>query len=133
MIYELIFKLSNDPRLRRNKLNKADAIMVDTLNFICNKIYKKNITSSKNINRDKHKDIGECALSNRLEFLETMSSSIDNKISEIEDEINNINYMYIMDKKDIDKLHLLNDKIKEFMIQLKQDLKKIFNKENLLC
>ena len=41
--------------------------------------------------------------------------------------------MYIMDKKDIDKLHLLNDKIKEFMIQLKQDLKKIFNKENLLC
>ena len=62
-----------------------------------------------------------------------MSSSIDNKISEIEDEINNINYMYIMDKKDIDKLHLLNDKIKEFMIQLKQDLKKIFNKENLFC
>ena len=62
-----------------------------------------------------------------------MSSSINNKISEIEDEINSINYMYIMDKKDIDKLHLLNDKIKEFMIQLKQDLKKIFNKENLLC
>ena len=58
-----------------------------------------------------------------------MSSSIDNKISEIEDEINNINYMYIMDKKDIDKLHLLNDKIKEFMIQLKEDLKKIFVKE----
>ena len=34
-----------------------------------------------------------------------------------------------MDKKDIDKLHLLNDKIKEFMIQLKEDLKKIFVKE----
>ena len=25
-IYELIFKLSNDPRLRRDKLNKVDAI-----------------------------------------------------------------------------------------------------------
>ena len=85
------------------------------------------------MNRDKHKDIDECALSNRLKFLETMSNSINNKISEIEDEINNINYMYKMDKMDIDKLHSLNDKIKDFMIQLKQDLKKMFNKKNLLC
>ena len=98
-IYEIIFKLSNDIGLRRDKLNKADAVIDDTLNFLCNKIYRKNITSSKNIKRDKHKDINEYALSNRLEFLETMFSSINNKISEIDDEINSINYMYIMDKE----------------------------------
>ena len=46
-IYEIIFKLSNDSRLRRDELNKADAIIDDTLNFICNKIYRENITSSK--------------------------------------------------------------------------------------
>ena len=103
-IYEIIFKLSNDSRLRRDELNKADAIIDDTLNFICNKIYRENITSSKNINRDKHKDIDEYALSNRLEFLEKMLSSINNKMSEIEDKMDMIHYdMYIVYGEGIDK------------------------------
>ena len=120
-IDEIIFKLSIDIGLRRDKLNKADAIIDDALNVIWNKIYRKNI------NRDKHKDIGKYSLRNRIEFLETMHSSINNKVSEIEDKIISIRCTYIMEKEDLDKLHLLNDGIKEFMIQLKQDLKKIFS------
>ena len=56
-IYEIIFKLSNDSRLRRDELNKIDAIIDDMLNFVCNKICRENITSSENINRNKYKDI----------------------------------------------------------------------------
>ena len=56
-----------------------------------------------------------------------MYSSINNKVSEIEGKIISIRCTYIMEKEDLDKLHLLNDGIKEFMIQLKQDLKKIFS------
>ena len=46
-IYEIIFKLTNDSRLRRDELNKIDSIIDDTLNFIFNKIYRKTITSSE--------------------------------------------------------------------------------------
>ena len=35
--------------------------------------------------------------------------------------------------KDMDKVHLEYSEIKEIMIQLKQDLKKIFSAEELLC
>ena len=120
-IDEIIFKLSIDIGLRRDKLNKADAIIDDALNVIWNKIYRKNI------NRDKHKGIDKYSLSNRIEFLETMYSSINNKVSEIWDKIISINCKYITEKEDLDKLNLLNDEIKEFMVQLKQDLKKIFS------
>ena len=41
--------------------------------------------------------------------------------------------MFIMYEKDMDEVHLLHSEIKKFMIQLKQNLKKIFNKEDLLC
>ena len=34
--------------------------------------------------------------------------------------------------KDINEVHLLNSEIKKFVIQIKQDLTIIFNKENLL-
>ena len=34
--------------------------------------------------------------------------------------------------KDMDEVRLLNSEIKKFMIQLKQNLTNIFNKENLL-
>ena len=33
---------------------------------------------------------------------------------------------------DIDELHLVNNEIKKFMVQLKQDLKDIFDAEDLL-
>ena len=41
--------------------------------------------------------------------------------------------MFGLYKKDMDKVHLIYSEIKKFMIQLKQNLKKIFNKENLWC
>ena len=41
--------------------------------------------------------------------------------------------MFIMYEKDMDEVHLLHSEIKKFMIQLKQNLRKIFNKEDLLC
>ena len=34
-------------------------------------------------------------------------------------------------KDDMDKVHSIHSELKEFMIKLKQDLKKIFNKEDL--
>ena len=34
-------------------------------------------------------------------------------------------------EKDMDKVHLIHSKLKESMIKLKQDLKNIFNKEDL--
>ena len=36
-------------------------------------------------------------------------------------------------ENDIDKIHLINSEIKKVMIQLKQNLKKIFSVEDLLC
>ena len=39
--------------------------------------------------------------------------------------------MFELYEKDIDKVHLINNKLKEIMIQLKQNLIKIFNKEDL--
>ena len=40
--------------------------------------------------------------------------------------------MFLLYEKDMDEADLLNDEIKKFMIQLTQNLKNIFNKENLL-
>ena len=34
-------------------------------------------------------------------------------------------------EKDMDKVHSINSELKKIMIQLKQDLKKIFNQEDL--
>ena len=39
--------------------------------------------------------------------------------------------MFELYGKDMDKVHSIHSELKEFMIKLKQDLKKIFNKEDL--
>ena len=39
---------------------------------------------------------------------------------------------FVLYWKDMDEVRLLNSEIKKFMIQLKQNLTNIFNKENLL-
>ena len=41
--------------------------------------------------------------------------------------------MYILYGTDMDKVHLINCEIKKVMIQLKQNIKKIFRVEDLLC
>ena len=69
--------------------------------------------------------------------LERMHKSSNDIISEIKNEIFMI-YMNMLKlygnyaNMDIDDLHLINDKLKKIMIQLKQDLKEIFSAEDLL-
>ena len=74
-IHEVIFKLSDDSRLRQVEINTINAKIDDALNFVWNKIYRKNRISSKKINRDKHKDIDESVISNKLKLLQRMYSS----------------------------------------------------------
>ena len=40
-IYEIKFKLSDDSRLRQVEINTINTKIDDTLNFVCNKIYRK--------------------------------------------------------------------------------------------
>ena len=114
-IYELNFKLSDDSRLRQVEINTINAKVDDTLNFVCNKIYRKNRIRSKKVDIFK------------LISLERMHKSL-NDISEIKNEIFMI-YMNMLKLyenyaiMDVDDLHLINDELTKIMIQLKQDLK----------
>ena len=63
-----------------------------------------------------------------------MYSSRNDIISEIENEILMIfKDMFELYEKDMDKVYLIYSEVKEIMIRLKQDLKKIFSVEDLLC
>ena len=42
-----------------------------------------------------------------------------------------VSNMFELYEKDMDKVHSIPSKLKKFIIKLKQDLKKIFNKEDL--
>ena len=48
-ICEMKFNLSDDSRLRKVEINTINAKIDDTLNFVCNKIYRKNRIRSKNV------------------------------------------------------------------------------------
>ena len=78
LIYELIFKLSDDSRLRQVEINTINAKIDDTLNFVCNKIYRKNRK-----NRIRSKKINIC----KVISLERMYILSDNIISEIKNKI----------------------------------------------
>ena len=124
-IREIIFKLSDDSRLRQVEINTINAKIDDALNFVWNKIYRKN---RKNRIRSKWINI------DKLELLRRMYSSANDIISDIKNELMMIYLdMYILYEKDMDKVHLINSEIKKVMIQLKQNLKKIFSVEDLLC
>ena len=116
-IYEIIFKLPDDSRLRQVEINTIDAKIDDALNFVWNKIYRKNRKnriSSEKINVDKHKDIDESVISKKLKLLERMYSSINDIISEINNKIKMIyKDMYKLYEKFIDKTYLINSKLKE--------------------
>ena len=63
-----------------------------------------------------------------------MYSSRNDIISEIKNEILMIfKDMFELYEKDMDKVYLIYSEVKEIMIRLKQDLKKIFSVEDLLC
>ena len=46
-ILEIVFKLQDDPQLRKADLNNMDAKIDDALNFVWNKICRENRISSK--------------------------------------------------------------------------------------
>ena len=124
-IREILFKLSDDSRLRQVEINTINAKIDDALNFVWNKIYRKNRKnriSSKKIKRDK------------LKLLERMHSSTNDIIREAKNDILMI-YMNIYElyEKDIDEIRFINSEIKKIMIILKGDLKRIFSVEDLLC
>ena len=137
LIYKSICELqdeiySDDSWLRLVELNKIDAIIDDALNVIWNEIYGENRISSKIINIDKYKDIDGYVskltdvIDNKIELLNRVSDSIDHIISDIKNETNMFDEkIYKAYEKGIDHLHLINCKLKEIMIQLKQNLKNI--------
>ena len=62
-----------------------------------------------------------------------MISLTDDIISELKSKILALyKYTYKLYEKDVDKIHLTNSEIKEFMIQLKQVVREIFDAEHLL-
>ena len=128
----LFFKLKDDPQLRQAELNKINAKIDNVLNFVWNKICKENKISSKKINRDKHKDFDRY-LSNKLELLERVHRLLCDIISEIENKTHTVyERMYKVYKKGIDKLHLINSKLNEFMRKFKKYLRNIISLADLL-
>ena len=124
---------SDDLWLRQVELNKLDAILDDALNVIWNMICEKNRTSSKKINIDKYKNIDgyvsklNDVINNKIQLFNGVGNLIDHIISDIKNETNVTDEkIYTAYEKGIDPLHLINCKLKEIMIQLKQKLKKIY-------
>ena len=73
--------------------------------------------SSKKINRD-----------NKLKLLERVNKLLYDIIDEIEDKVNKANKdLYKAHKKGVNKIHLANSKLSEFMRQLKKDIKNIIS------
>ena len=63
-----------------------------------------------------------------------MYNSTNDIIREVQSKMLKITInMFEFYEKNMDKVHLINNKLKEIMIKLKQDIRKIFNKVDLLC
>ena len=61
-----------------------------------------------------------------------MYNSTNDIIREVQNKMLKITLnMFELYEKDMDKVHSINSELKEFMIKFKQDIKKIFNKEDL--
>ena len=130
--YESMCELQDDSWLKLVELNRLDAILDDALNVIWNTIYKRNRTGSNMINIDKNKDIDEYlsklsgVIINKIELMNRVGDLIDHIICRIKNSTIMIDQkIYKVSDMDNDTLHLINCKLKEFMSQLKQNLKKI--------
>ena len=91
---------------------------------------KKNRTTSNMINIDKHKDIDgyvsklNDVINIKIELLNRVGDLIDHIISLIKNRANIIDEkIYKVSEMDNETLHLINCKLKEIIIQLKQNLK----------
>ena len=137
LIYESMYELqddiyNDDSWLRLVELNKIDAIIDDALNVTWNMIRKKNRTSSNMINIDKYKDIDGYVskltdlINNKIDLLNSVYELIDHIIGGLKNGTNMIDEkIYKVSEMDNDTLHLINNKLKEIMSQLKQNIKKI--------
>ena len=105
---------------------KINVKIDDTLNFVWNEIYRKNKKNKKNKISSSEVNI------DKLKLLERMRDSSYDITREVKNEILKISInMFELYEKDMDKVHLIYSEIKKFMIRLKQNLKKIFNQEDL--
>ena len=102
---------------------KLNAKIYETLNFIWYEIYRKNRKIIKN--RISSNDVN----TNKIKLLEKMYDLAYDIICEVRNKKLKITLnMFELYEEDIDKVYSINSELKEFMIKLKQDLKKIFNK-----
>ena len=128
-LFKIKIRLQDDPQLRQADLNKID----DALNFVWNKICRKNKISSKKINRDKHKDIDRY-VSNKLDLLKRVDALLCDIIIEIQNKIIIIRRDLIyrdMQRMGIGELHLINSRLNQNMRQSKKVLRNIVSLEDI--
>ena len=137
LIYESMCELqdeiySDDSWLRLVELEKIDAIIDEALNIVWNMICGENRISPEEIKIDKHKDINGYVnkltdvINNKIELVNRMGGVIDHVMSEIKNETNMIDEkIHKVSEMDNDTQHLINDKLKEIMIQSRKNLEKI--------
>ena len=137
LIYESMCELqdeiySDDSWLRLVELEKIDAIIDEAINVACNMICGENRISPEEIKIDKHKDIDGYVskltdvINNKIESVNRMCEVIDHVMSEIKNETNMIDEkIHKVREMDNDTLHLISDKLKEIINQLRKNLRKI--------
>ena len=88
----------------------------------------------KNRKNGKNKISSNEANSDKLELFERMCNSTNDIIREVQSKMQKINIdIFELYEKDMNKVHSIDSELKKFTIQLVQNLRKIFNKEDLLC
>ena len=137
LIYDSMCELqdevySDDSWLRLVELEKIDAIIDEALNVVWNMICGENRICPEEIKIDKHKDIDgyvsklTAVINNKIELMNKMGGVIDHVMSEIKNETNMIDEkIHKVSEMDNDTQHLINDKLKEIMIQSRKNLEKI--------
>ena len=119
-IHDILFKLSDDSQLRQVEINTINAKIDDALNFVWNNIYRKNRKNRKNRMSSKKTD------RDKLKLLERMHGSTIDIMIEMKNVILMIyKDIYKLYENDIDKIHLINSKIKShdsIKTKLKKDI-----------
>ena len=138
LIYESMCELqdkiySDDSWLRLVELNKIDVIIEEAIDVVWKALYvnKKRI-NPETIEIDKNKDIDGYVskltdvINNKIESVNRMCEVIDHVMSEIKNETNMIDEkIHKVREMDNDTLHLISDKLKEIINQLRKNLRKI--------
>ena len=137
LIYESMYELkdetySDDSWLRLIELDKIDTIIDEALNVVWNTICVKNRIDPKKIKIDKHKDIDGYVskltdvINNKLELVNRMCESIDQVVSELNNETNMIDEkIHKVSEMDNDILHLINHKLNNIISQSIKNVRKI--------